>query len=371
MNGPAEATRRPANLLGLDYAAEARRLGSPPVPIIDRHAHINGPKAAHIFRDVMDTFDVAEVHSMSILDQAYGVRDVLGDRIRFIGFPRFTAEDKVHAFTHGYLEDLRIWRDEFGATCAKIWNAPRWREIAQKFAAGTELNPADIATLDSPWRLRTAERMIELGLSIMVHTADPDTWFASRYADADLFGTKAEHHDEFERFLERVHPTTVIGAHLCGTPENLDVLDGFLARHDNLITDSSATKWVLREVSKHEPERVRAFFEKWRGRIIFGSDIVTQDAHLERTEPDDKSYGIHLASNRDEAFELYASRYWALRTLWETAYDGPSAIADPDLQMVDPAHFDALSAPPLRGMSLPSELLEQFYATQDAPHPIG
>ena len=45
------------------------------------------------------------------------------------------------------------------------------------------------------------------------------------------------------------------------------------------------------------------------------------------------------ASNPQEAMDLYASRYWALRHLFESRYDGPSPIADPDLAMVDPDRF--------------------------------
>ena len=67
------------------------------------------------------------------------------------------------------------------------------------------------------------------------------------------------------------------------------------------------------------------------------------------------------AGSREEAFDLYASRYWALRTLWETDHEGESPIADPDLAMVEPEHQDQMSAPRLRGMSLPPELLRSFY----------
>ena len=67
------------------------------------------------------------------------------------------------------------------------------------------------------------------------------------------------------------------------------------------------------------------------------------------------------ASTREEAFDLYASRYWALRRLWETDHDGESPIADPDLAMVDPDHHTEMDAPRLRGMSLPAEILRDFY----------
>ena len=40
----------PANRLGLDYRAEAAKLGRPVVPIIDAHTHIHGETAADFLR---------------------------------------------------------------------------------------------------------------------------------------------------------------------------------------------------------------------------------------------------------------------------------------------------------------------------------
>ena len=67
------------------------------------------------------------------------------------------------------------------------------------------------------------------------------------------------------------------------------------------------------------------------------------------------------ASSPEEAFDLYASRYWALRTLWESDYEGASPIADPDLAMVDPERFGPLDSPQLSGKRIPRELLEHLY----------
>jgi hypothetical protein len=72
-------------------------------------------------------------------------------------------------------------------------------------------------------------------------------------------------------------------------------------------------------------------------------------------------FGVDLASSPEEAFDLYASRYWALRTMFETGYLGESNIADPDLAMVDPARHDAMSAPTLRGLALPAPALRTLY----------
>jgi len=74
------------------------------------------------------------------------------------------------------------------------------------------------------------------------------------------------------------------------------------------------------------------------------------------------------ASNHADAFDLYASRYWALRTMFEHHYDGESPIADPDLAMVDPHSFSHDSAPQMKGFKLDRELLLSLY--HDAAHQL-
>jgi hypothetical protein len=104
---------------------------------------------------------------------------------------------------------------------------------------------------------------------------------------------------------------------------------------------------------------VQEFMRRWHGRVLFGSDIVTNDDHLRGGEKATEMAA--KASDSGSAFDLYASRYWALRTLWETAHELESPISDPDLAMVDPAR-SALDAPALRGKSLPREVMAEFYA---------
>ena len=144
-----------------------------------------------------------------------------------------------------------------------------------------------------------------------------------------------------------------------GYPEDLPFLSGLLERNKNLYLDCSATKWIVRELSKHPAEETRAFFNRWKGRILFGSDIVTSDAHLSSSH--NSSEMDAKASCAEDAYDLYASRYWALRTLLETDYVGPSPIADPDLHLVQPDVFTPLDAPTLRGCKLPADVLQALY----------
>jgi hypothetical protein len=290
---------------------------------------------------------------MSRLTEAEAVRDVLGDRVRFIAFPDWSNPDKAAIHRAGFLDAIRRWHGEHGARVVKLWSAPQLRDIVGEA-------PEDVVGFDSPWRLRAADLAAELGMCFMVHVGDPDIWFRTKYADAAKYGAKAQHYESFERMLSRVG-VTVIAAHMGGWPENLPFLSALLERHPNLSLDTSATKWVVRELSSQPRDRVAPFFERWRRRILFGSDIVTMDAHLSPDKDGAPSIKAEQASSADQAFDLYASRYWALRTMLETTWQGESPIADPDLKLADPERYDAMSAPPLRGLGLNPDLLRVMY----------
>jgi hypothetical protein len=125
-----------------------------------------------------------------------------------------------------------------------------------------------------------------------------------------------------------------IAAHMGGDPEHPDHLQALIERHSNLYFDTSATKWQVREVSRH-CDGVRTVIEKHPGRFLFGSDLVTRH-HLVR--------------------DHYVSRYWCQRTLWESTWRGRSPIADADYltETAEPS-------PPLSGLGVSQEVLTQVY----------
>lgn len=343
----------PANRLNLNYLDEATTLGLPPCAVIDVHTHINGPRAALVYRTAAEAYGIHSLCSMTHFEQTDSVSKVLGDRVHFIAIPDFSSADRRHAHGPGFLQRIRDFH-AIGTRIVKFWAAPRGIDY------GIEVGDPDLLKLDGPSRRAAMDLAAELGMCFMTHVADPDTWFTARYADSSRYGTKSEQYDVLERMLE-TYPVPWLAAHMGGSPEDLDRLDGLLDRHDHLRLDTSATKWMVRELSRHDPTRVVQFLNRWRGRICFGSDIVTTDDHLAQDET--TSEMTVKASNPTEAFDLYASRYWALRHLFESNYDGPSPIADPDLAMIDPDHHDPMDAPNLRGLALPEDLLIDLYTT--------
>jgi hypothetical protein len=343
--------RNPSNLHGLDYRAEAARFQRLSHPIIDVHAHVQGARASRLLREAMDLYGVHDIWSMTALDQVSAVREVLGQRLRLIAVPDFASKDRRHAHGEGFLERIQAYH-ALGARICKFWAAPRITDFA------VELGDASMFRLDAPPRIEAMRLAESLGMSFMTHVADPDTWFATRYADATRYGQKADHYLPLERLLDRFQ-VPWIAAHMGGWPEDLGFLAGLLDRHANLNLDASATKWMVRELSRHDRAALVDFLDRFRGRILFGSDIVTTDDHLVHAEG--KTEMAAKASAPEDAFDLYASRYWALRTLWETDHEGTSPIADPDLAMVDPSRHGPLDAPTLRGKRLPPDLLRTLY----------
>ncbi len=356
----------PANLLGLDYRAQANvfeDLG----PIIDLHTHVTSPQAAEVYLQAAGDYGITRTFTMTGIDDAVQLRQNAFDSIDFICVPdyrRYMQTDDPTIFVSAWMDDIRRFRSEVDCRIIKLWAAPRGRDFldrapdAQKLAALPEIgNPM---LLDSPIRQRGVELALELGYkAIMVHVADPDTWFATKYADAERYGTKAQQYDPLRRLLERYPDVPVIGAHMGGYPENLDFIQDLLDQYPNYRVDTSATKWQVRELSKH-PARLAAFCNANPGRVLFGSDIVANAENVVPTEIDPSLPEDTPGVGQGFGYDLYASRYWALRTLLETDYDGPSPIVDPDLHLVDP-HVPENAAPPLVGANLPRPRLIDIY----------
>ncbi len=351
---------RASNRYGWDYRRAAAALGAPVVSIIDAHAHLAGAETCKLYDQVRRLFGVVRTYTMTQLAQAPVVRDTLGDSARFIAFPSFGEPDRYAAFKEGYVRTIEAFHRDFGSRMLKLWASPRLRDLIPELKSQS-FGATDLAEVDSHWRIKACEVGQSLGMMIMIHIADPDTWFRSKYTDAARYGTKRQQYEGLERMLDRF-PGPWIAAHMGGWPEDLSFLDGLLTRHPNLHLDTSATKWVLRAIGGHSVDESQAFFVKWggAGRLLFGSDIVVQEDHL-RPQKQGVSPMADLADSPESAFDLYASRYWALRAMFETAHEIDSPIADPDLMMLEPAKHDAMSAPRLRGLSLPPDVLRMMY----------
>lgn len=306
----------PANRLGLDYRAVPRRKLAG--PIVDVHTHVNDAASAKLFFDAARAYGITRVYSMTPVDQAPALRDAYGDEIQFIAIPRWRDFAVTPEFRRRWIDDISAFQ-RLGARLCKFWMAPPMRERHG-------------LTLEHEFLRPVIEHVLALGLDVMVHVGDPSVWWepGGKYADTAKFGTKAEQYPQLEWLADRVAPRRVIAAHMGGCVESPDFLAGLLARYANLFLDSSATKWIVREVARR-PVAVREFMLGHAGRVLFGSDLVTSSQYNE--------------------FDHYASRYWAHLQMWDTGYRGESPIDDPDAQ----------PTPMLAGLDLPEDVLKALY----------
>ena len=341
----------PSNRTGLDFDAEVARRPALGFGIIDAHAHINGLDASAIWAPIALGYGIERTYSMSRLEDIPALRERFGSALEFIAVPDWYGKDRRDSHGTGYLARIEKYR-EAGTRIVKFWNAPRFIDF------GVEAGDPALLALDGPMRTEQLKLAQRLGMICMTHVADPDTWFAAKYTDHAKYGVKLDHYAPLRRALDRF-TMPWIAAHMGGFPEDLVFLDRLLEAHPNLSLDTSATKWMVRELGRHPRDEVISFLQKWRGRILFGTDTVTTDEHLRGGE---KSGEMALkATSHESARELYASRYWALRMMWEASGETTSPISDPDLAMVDPARFTVMDSPALRGLALPADLLRVLY----------
>lgn len=335
--------RNPANRLDLDYKKEAEKFQKFSFPIIDAHSHINGEEAVKIYKRAAAEYGISLTYSMTHLEQIDRVNDLMEGRIRFITMPKFSDEEKLADELVSYMRLIEKFYAK-GSRILKFWSPPR--AIDYTLSAGKP----NYMSLNSKRRQEILREASALKMVIMVHVGDPDTWFSTHYKNVARYGTKLDQYKPLEEALS-LYDIPFIAAHMGGWPEDLDFLNALLKKHPNLYLDTSATKWIVRELSRHPREKTLDFFNSWRGRILFGSDIVSNEAHV---DPSMSESGV-------PAYDLYASRYWALRTLFETDYRDKSPIADPDLAMIDPVTYGPDDSPPLHGMGFPVDLLEVLY----------
>jgi predicted TIM-barrel fold metal-dependent hydrolase len=306
-------------------------------PLLDIHSHVMitrpgdsmtgpptgvGPGAsitqAETMLDVAAEFGIEQTVTMCLPDDIPPLRDRFGDRLLFNGPVQKKSRDEPDDEAYRLLDRFL----ELGVKIIKFWSAPRGRDRG--------------LFVDAPWRIESVKRARAAGVKIfMVHVADPDVWFRTVYSDAARYGTKAEQYVGLERMLTMFPDVTWIGAHMGGDVEHPDHLQALLEKYPYLYLDTSATKWVVREASPRRDE-LRKLMVRMPDRFLFGSDLVTRH-QLER--------------------EHYVSRYWCQRTLWESAWEGQSPIADPDWTPPE----GGPSSPMLRGLGLPTDVLKKVY----------
>lgn len=283
-------------------------------PIVDIHTHTWSLPAAR------PLFEAARLYGIDKLGMITKLADGIELRREFPEASIISWIDWEHADDADKFAEInqRIVRDAAaaGARLIKMWFAPRFFDRHDLRMNDPRMDPV-------------FEEIRRQKLGVLVHVADPDKWFERVYTDVEKYGTKADQYKQLTDRLEKHPDVPILVAHMGGNPEHLDELGALLDRYPNMYVDTSATRWIVRELGR-QPDEARAFFAKYKERILFGTDQVA----TEKPEP-----------------HRYTSRYWIHQLFWETDAVCPLPIDDDD----------ADGTPMLRGINLPEDILPWIY----------
>jgi len=144
----------------------------------------------------------------------------------------------------------------------------------------------DDAKLDPMWK-----RLGELGMPVSIHVADPkafwepydehnERWTELKdhprwwFGDPKKFPPRMELLAALERVVARHPETTFVCVHMANNAEDLDWVAAQLDAHPNMMADVAAR---VPEFGRGDPDKVRAFFVKYSGRIFFATDFQVYD----------------------------------------------------------------------------------------------
>jgi predicted TIM-barrel fold metal-dependent hydrolase len=292
-------------------------------PIVDAHMHTKDLASIQAYWDVAETiYGIRHVVAIVDLATALELRKTYGNRVQPAVWgiaPRNEDLKDMAAFRIAKEAHLEKIAAE-GFRIVKLWFTPRFTEWSN-------------LQLGDPALDFFFDRIRKLRLAVLIHVADPDVWFANKKNVQEKHGSKADFYSQFTKRLEQCPGVVFQGAHFGGHPEDLAHLAELLERFPNLNLDSSATKWVAREFSKHG-RAATDFLGRFSDRVLFGSDLV---ANPER--------------EKEGKREHYATRFYVHQLMWEQTGWFDSPVEDEDSP--EPPRF--------QGLALPEDVLAKFY----------
>jgi len=256
-------------------------------PIFDAHTHIGEPNTLDKMLQIEDEFGITAqigiVHSKEGFQYA---REKYPERFVFAKY--LSLRDIAHYNVDAVIDDISRTKDE-GYSLAKSWFGPRWRDYIEEV-------PSDFR-IDNPKLDPVFQALEDNELPLLIHVADPDTYFELHYQDASKYGTKEDNLSQLEAVLERHTRVIFQIPHFGAQPEihRLSNLAGWFDRFPNIILDTASSRWMARELSK-DVEKAREFLMKYPDRILFGTDLSAIRGNM----------------------EYFGARYSAQRYLWET-----------------------------------------------------
>jgi predicted TIM-barrel fold metal-dependent hydrolase len=326
---------------------EDRPLHQPKYRVIDIHAHCDKPSEESLKAqfEVMDRIGVRTVVDLLMeggwsdgnLPAWMKLRDKHPDRLVVFGYINWGKLKQKEFFEQLPREVEQQHR--LGVQGIKVW-----KDLGMYLKdSDGKLLRIDDPRLDPFWA-----KCGELGLPILIHSADPkEYWHPLTYNTMHYGMTdRARHYenpnmpkweelmDQRDNVLKKHPKTKFIGAHFGSLTFELQRLAETLDKYPNFSVDNAAR---LRILGRLNPNAVRDFFTKYQDRLLFGTDINFQEKSAD--EKDRKAWKEKMARWYSRHFEYFETNR---------------------VDIVEPygQFHEWLRLP---GVKLPPEVLEKFY----------
>ena len=279
-------------------------------PFVDVHNHqsteISGEDAARLVRD-MDAINLRVMVNLSGGTRETLVRGVANLPGRYPGrFLVFANIDFAGIDESG-------WGERAAQQLATDYkNGARGLKIFKNFGMTLKDSRGERVHADDPRLDPIFEKCAELGIPVLIHTAEPAAFFEpqdrfnERWLELKQFPQRARPPDKYpawetliaeqHRLFERHPRTKFIDAHLGWLGGDLGRLGKLLDRLPNVYTEIGA---VLAEIGR-QPRFARDWFIRYQDRVMFGKDIWA---------PEEYHVYFRVLETADEYFDYFRRRH--------------------------------------------------------------
>jgi uncharacterized protein len=242
--------------------------------------------------------------------------------------------DSIYARYAAYGDRFEVWCGFDYTGCDKPgWTARAVKELARCYRAGArgvgELGDKGVGELystptpgygvhiDDPRMKPLLEMCAQLKMPISIHVAEPiwmyekmdstnDGLFNAFLWKIDKTQTGLLGHQELVQTLENAvkqNPaTTFIACHFANCEYDLSIIGGLLAKYKNLYADIAARYGETASI----PRYMQAFYEKYQDKLLYGTDMGTEQIMYQAT--------FRILESNDEHFyeHGYFHYHWPL-----------------------------------------------------------
>lgn len=264
-----------------DAEARLQAVQGPRIPIIDVHVHL-GADGIENLSELMQRYGFDHVVNLSGGTPGRGLEEQLARAQSLPGkITTFVSLDYNQALYPDYGRRMTASLRAAHRMGAKGLKIAKVLGLGLPKPAPGLLMPVDDPELDPVF-----EAAGELGMPIAIHSGDPKAFWQpvdERNERADelrahpgwaLYGQPVASFDEILDQLERRiarHPKTkFISVHFGNCAEDPSRVARMLRTYPNMYIDTAAR---IPEIGRHDPEKMRQFFEEFQDRILFGSDL--------------------------------------------------------------------------------------------------